>query len=53
MRYIVVSEKSLGEIISKVNELINDGWEPQGGICVQHLRWGCSRYYQAMILSFK
>ena len=32
MKYIIVSEYDMGEFIQRVNELLKEGWIPQGGI---------------------
>lgn len=32
MKYTVIEEFELGTLIEKVNEKIDEGWKPQGGI---------------------
>jgi len=43
MEYIVVYGRALDEIIKKVNEMIKQGWQPHGGVCVD-----VDHHYQAM-----
>ena len=47
MEYQVVSEQDRSKLETKVNELIREGWKPQGGVCVTGVmaRW----FYQAMV----
>ena len=51
MEYDVVrNESSMYGLVFEVNKRIRDGWEPQGGICMEYdkdLR--VKSYYQAMI----
>jgi hypothetical protein len=47
---IIRNESSVYGLIFEVNKRIKDGWEPQGGICIEYsneFRIKC--YYQAMI----
>ena len=44
MKYIVLRDEYLNNLVDEVNKKIKDGWKPQGGICVR-IRY----YYQAMI----
>ena len=44
MEYTIAHGDSLAVIIKRVNELIKQGWKPQGGICQI-----MGNYYQAMI----
>ncbi len=49
MRYMVVEEESAEDLQEKVQALIDEGWEPQGGISVatnSALSW---YYYQALV----
>jgi hypothetical protein len=41
---IVETGANLKEIEAKVNDLIKEGWKPQGGIC-----YSSGHYFQAMI----
>ncbi len=48
MKYTVANANAFSNLIAEVNELIEKGWSPLGGICV------CNEdnnifYYQAMI----
>ena len=43
--YTVVLGDSLPDLISKVNYLMEEGWQPQGGL----LKDGNRDFYQAMI----
>lgn len=45
--YKVVWSESDTCLEQKVNKLIQEGWEPQGGICFGYI--GGNNYYQAMI----
>jgi hypothetical protein len=46
MKYTIVFGNDMLDLTTKVNEHINEGWKPQGGVCMDNYR--C--YYQAMIL---
>ena len=35
MKYAIVETGSLEDLHDQVNEWIDKGWKPQGGICVQ------------------
>ena len=43
--YTVVLGDSLPDLIKKVNYLMEEGWQPQGGL----LKEGNRDYYQAMV----
>ncbi len=43
--YTVVLGDSLVDLVKKVNYLMEEGWQPQGGI----LKEGNRDYYQAMV----
>ncbi len=43
--YTVVLGDSLPDLISKVNYLMEEGWQPQGGL----LKEGNRDFYQAMV----
>lgn len=45
-------EDGITAIEEKVNELCDDGWQPQGGICVMQNDMGYYNFYQAMIRDF-
>ena len=48
MEYTVVRERSMKTLITRVNQLIKEGWKPQGGISwVNDIR---SYHMQAMIM---
>ena len=52
MEYIVINAADLKELIVKVNDLIAQGWKPQGGISVSW--FDCAGdltawHYQAMV----
>jgi hypothetical protein len=50
MSYSIIEAQSIEELQSRVQELIEKGWEPAGGIAVAThgiMSWW---YYQAMIL---
>jgi hypothetical protein len=49
MSYHVVEAGSAAELQQKVQELIDAGWEPQGGLSVATYAAGAWWYYQAMI----
>lgn len=48
MQYKIVGERSAGKFTKLVNDLIAEGWKPQGGVCVV-IREGQELYAQAMI----
>jgi hypothetical protein len=50
MRYQIVEASSAQELQQKVQDLINDGWEPLGGLSVATYGAGAWWYYQAMVL---
>lgn len=43
--YQLVQEKMTGSFLAKVKRLMQEGWEPQGGVSVTS-NW----YYQAMVM---
>lgn len=48
MRYEVVEAPELYELEKKVNEMIENNWLPQGGLC--QTKYGTTTYYsQAMV----
>ena len=52
MKYDVVEAETLFVLIQKVNALIEEGWEPQGGISTIaiHIAYSLNyKYSQAMI----
>ena len=53
MKYITVQEKTKTNLEKEVQSLINKGWEPLGGICVDAVGTGSSRFFQALILKTK
>jgi hypothetical protein len=50
IQYYVVGEKSIVELVTKVNKMMNDGWEPLGGIATRqsHAYSESGIYCQAM-----
>ncbi len=48
MHYTVITNNSLDEMEKKVQELLDVGWRPQGGICVG-IEENYTYYYQAMV----
>lgn len=48
MKYEVVSEVLLADLVRAVNRRIEEGWVPQGGVCVAYGAHGFA-YYQAMV----
>ena len=49
MRYTILEAGSIAELARQVQQLIDEGWEPQGGVSAasnQALVWW---YYQAMV----
>ena len=50
MKYRVITDTSLVMLESKVQTLLNEGWVPQGGICVDPTGSGSGIYTQAIIL---
>lgn len=48
--YTVVRNIDLGDFIKQVNDLINEGWEPIGGVVVVHpASGGFDVLYQSMV----
>lgn len=50
MRYTVVEATSARELARKVQDLIDQGWEPQGGVSVATYALGVWWYFQALML---
>lgn len=48
MEYTVLSSQSLNDLVTKVKEYIEAGWEPQGGIAIWSA-YASPVFYQAMI----
>jgi hypothetical protein len=46
VRYIILTAGSEKELVDKVNDHIDNGWRPQGGVSVRDIY---PEYYQAMI----
>jgi hypothetical protein len=56
MEYEIAESNSLIEMVEDVNNMINEGWEPFGGIAVSSCEtWGYKEktYIQAMIKVLK
>ncbi len=49
MKYITVEEKNKTNLEKEVQSLIDKGWEPLGGMCVDAVGTGSSRFFQALI----
>ncbi len=49
MTYIIIEARSASELQEKVQEHVNAGWEPLGGLAVATYGAGTWYYYQAMI----
>lgn len=49
MEYTIVTAKKMEDLIKKVNELILEGWKPQGGICESGNEYSGTLFFQAMI----
>jgi hypothetical protein len=49
MQYHLVEAQSAEDLERLVQEKINEGWEPQGGVAVATYGVGSWWYYQAMI----
>jgi len=45
MEYTVLKETKLDRLITMVNQYINNGWRPQGGVAID----GYTNFYQAMV----
>ncbi len=49
MEYTVVIEELPSRFIEEVNDLIKDGWRPQGGVAVMVNKNGEGYQFQAMV----
>ena len=50
MQYKLVEAVSADELMQRINELLNDGWQPLGGVaCLAEGPYGDPCYMQAMI----
>ena len=49
MRYIILEAGSINELSLKVEEYIEMGWEPQGGVSAASNQTMVWWYYQAMV----
>ena len=49
MKYLIVEVTSAGELQKQVQQYIDQGWEPTGGVSVATYGMGAWWYYQAMI----
>jgi hypothetical protein len=49
MEYKVIQHQSLQDLIFAVNDAINLGWKPQGGICASRSFTGGEYYLQALV----
>ena len=46
MEYTIVTADSNSELVKKVNEMLNQGWETEGGVAISQ----DGTFHQAMIL---
>ncbi|MFZ1320668.1 MAG: DUF1737 domain-containing protein [Ignavibacteria bacterium] len=46
MEYTIVTADSNSELVKKVNEMLNQGWETEGGVAISQ----DGNFHQAMIL---
>lgn len=46
MEYIIIESKNVAQLVFRINELIECGWQPLGGVC-----HGANNYIQAMTRS--
>ena len=45
-QYTVIKNLALPDLVNEVNQHIQDGWQPQGGVAKEHHQgW----YFQAMV----
>jgi len=49
MNYLIIEENSAAGLQNKVQQLIIEGWKPQGGLSVATYGAGNWWYYQAMV----
>lgn len=49
MRYVVVEAQSAAQLQLKVQDLLDQGWELQGGVSVATYSMGSWWYFQAMV----
>lgn len=49
MKYDIIRNNSLGNLVFEVNEAIKEGWEPQGGLSIDRLDDTAIFYCQAII----
>ena len=48
MTYRVINKESINNLQFEINKLMEEGWKPQGGVCVTSEQ-GYRNFYQAMI----
>ncbi len=48
MSYTVITEQSIDDLISEVNEFIRKGYKPVGGIAILHKGENYKVFYQSM-----
>jgi len=60
MKYKVIENENIDELVSEVNKAIHDGWKPFGGISSMMDKYYengqqsyCSVFYQAMVRDVK
>ena len=53
LTYTLVKATKREDMVKEVQARLNDGWELQGGICMDGVGMGGREYYQAMILRKK
>jgi len=50
MEYKIVTQKYYQDLENEVNNLIKNGWKPQGGVAILYdSENGRTEYYQAMV----
>ena len=49
MKYVVVDAQSAAELQKKVQALIDQGWEPLGGVSIAYAAVGSMWYAQAVV----
>ncbi|MBP2834097.1 DUF1737 domain-containing protein [Aquimarina sp. U1-2] len=51
MKYTIIEQKTKTNLEKEVQSLIDKGWKPLGGVCVDAVGTGSSRFFQALILN--
>ncbi|WP_178983662.1 DUF1737 domain-containing protein [Winogradskyella helgolandensis] len=53
MQYMIVKEKNKEALEKEVQSRLNEGWEPQGGVCFDGVGMGGREWCQALVLRKK